>query len=640
MTPKGGTGVGNALLKATEILADQSDDNHQKAIILFTDGSDFFGKDELGLARCQENEASATLWAKKNNCPIYCFGYDYRTANGVSSMGENGEGLKKLTSISQTTGGSFTRIQDINTVQEEFIRILADLCDLIYVNVDTVPGDGGVHEVTFEVNPSVIEANIRIGSITENAISKGKISLYDPSGKQIELANKGNIRFDVDSLAASIKVIRPKLGTWTLVLDGIVGDNVKIGLLQHYRVGIDTSIELPSGNPLGVAFLNDRIRVNAWFVEDGAKIENPNLYDIVTNATLTYIPRANPQNGKTIKLTKNGLSFSGDFTIEEECIYDVVIRIESGSFFRECTLMIKSSNQPLELVSDIEKVDVNLNKSVNIDDIYAHVRDLEGDTIIAEASVKDPDAVDVSINGNSLNVHAKKWHSTMVTVTYKDAQGNTVETSFKIQVHNPWFFIVMGIIIALIILAVVILTRLAYRASLKIKGDLYLTEIEVVDYLEGNGEIYLRDFTEDDVDRIETQKKSISISMGVFYKRKNMRSIEGIIRETISFFQHAEFDTEDYKTFQALSSNTSNTLMVGADKCRILGTPSGASFSIKPSKKATYLTVNRSKNTVVVKNGKKIEICFKDKKNNYDSDQSYVILKYYFTTPIREIKKK
>ena len=504
VTCKGGTGVGNALLAATNILSEQSDDKHQKAIILFTDGSDYFGKNanaELDLAKCQENEVTATLWAKKNDCPIYCFGYDYRTANGVSSMGENGEGLKKLTSISETTGGGFTRIQDINTVQEEFIRILAELCDLIYVNVDTIPGDGGAHEVTFEVNPSVIEANIRIGSVTENAIRKGKISLYDPSGKQIELANKGNVRFDVDSLAASIKVMRPKLGTWTLVLDGIVGDDVKIGLLQHYRVGIDASVEVPSGNPDGAAFLNDTVRISAWFVEDGAKLENPNLYDIVTNATATYIPRANPQNGKTIKLNKVGLSFVGSFTIEEECVYDVLIRLESGSFYRECSFVIKSTNQPVELVSNIGKVDVNLGKTVTVDNIYSHVRDLENDPISAEVSVGNPDAADVSIGGNTLSVSAKQWKSTFATVTYKDAQGNTVETTFDIRIHNPMFFIIMGIIIFLIAVVVAILIVLAYLASLKIKGYATILSLRKVDLSSDDviDNIYSNDYLDDEV---------------------------------------------------------------------------------------------------------------------------------------------
>jgi len=527
----GDTGIGNALKAATDLLSKQSDNDHQKVILLFTDGVNDFGDNEEGLANCEENETNAVLWAKENNCPIYCFGYDYLLNDGTSSMGGNGEGLNKLKNISDLTGGNAVRIQDLNTIQDEFIQMLADMCDLIYINVATVPGDGNQHEVQFEVNPSVIEADIRIGSVTENAISNGSIKLYDPSGNEVVLKDEANARFDVDSLAASIKVIKPQTGTWTLVLDGIVGEDIKIGLLQHYRVEIGASLELPNGNPTGVAFTNDEIVVNAWLVEEGNKIEDSLLYDTITTASATYIPRAYPDNAQTITLNREGENFTGKFVIKEECIYDVSIKVESGAFYREETLTIESNNHPLELVSDIETVEVNKGKSVQIKDIYSHVYDQEGDAISAEVTlIGDPDTANVTINNDEISIEGKLWKSTFATVTFRDAQGNMVESTFKIQVHNPAFVIGTIGTIVLIIIGVLILAIIAYRASFKIKGYVTVLNLHKIDLNNNNDEIEAIFCESDSIDETDFEENYTDFSSkfniyGAVAKNKNMYAI-------------------------------------------------------------------------------------------------------------------
>lgn len=599
---QGATGIGNALIAATDLLATESDNNHQKVILLFTDGLNDFGSDEEGLAICEDNETNAVLWAKDNECPIYCFGYDYKLSDGSSSMGANGEGLNKLTNISNLTGGNTVRIEDINTVQEEFIKMLADMCDLIYIDVATVPGDGNQHEIQFEVSPSVIEADIRIGSITENAVSNGSIKLYDPSGTEIALKNEANVRFDIDSLAASIKVIRPTTGTWTLVLDGIVGDDIKIGLLQHYRVDIGASLELPAQNPSGVAFTNDEITVNAWLVEDGEKITDPNLYDTITKASATYIPRANPDNIKTISLTRDDLGFTGKFIIEEECIYDVTVKIESGSFYREDTLTIKSNNHPLELVSDIDTVEVNKGKTVTIQDIYSHVSDQEGDKITAEVTlIGDPDTANVSISGNDMNVEGLLWKSTFATVTFKDAQGNTVETTFKIQVHNPVVVIGTTALISLIIAGIVILALIGYRASYKIKGFVTILNLRKIDLSNDRDEVatIFRDENEDEDYEEEPTTTDFTCKFniyGIFGRNKNLYVIAKKFAESYEeYLRNNNPDIENEKDnpiTECIEANFSDL-----DKFELIGTAGGLKgFVIKLPKKSCNVYMESYKN--------------------------------------------
>ena len=83
---------------------------------------------------------------------------------------------------------------------------------------------------------------------------------------------------------------------WVLELDGIVGDDIKIGLLEHYKISVGAEVVLPEGNPEGVAFTNDEILVKAWLNEDDIKNEDEALYDSITKATVTYVPRAHPEN--------------------------------------------------------------------------------------------------------------------------------------------------------------------------------------------------------------------------------------------------------------------------------------------------------------------------------------------------------
>ncbi len=94
---KGGTGIGNALLAAKELLEQYSDDEHAKGIVLLTDGVNDFGLNMLELSLCNDNETKALLWAKEVGCPIYCLGYDYVQEDGEASIGE--EGRKHLKSI-------------------------------------------------------------------------------------------------------------------------------------------------------------------------------------------------------------------------------------------------------------------------------------------------------------------------------------------------------------------------------------------------------------------------------------------------------------------------------------------------------------------------------------------------------------
>ena len=474
----GGTGIGNALKAATDVLEKESNVDRSKAIILFTDGRDDL-KNQLSLSICESNEAEAIFWAKTNICPIYCVGYDYVDRSGNSSMGPGGEGLKKLQNIAEGTDGVFNAITDIDSIKQNLIDFLADVCDLYYRKIAIIQGDGGYYEVPIPISPSVVEANIRISGGDENAIKSGKIHLYEPgdgnNGKEVQLTNSGNIRFDVDVTAASIKIIMPKAGDWLLTIEGITGGEIEVGLLEHFKVNLKCVLVFPDSNPEGVAYTNDIIGIKAWLTYDGQDIQNSDFYDAVTSATAECVSRQDENDKKTVNLTREGFSFVGSFVIPQDSAYDVKIRLEWDSIYREDTLEIKSDNKPLQLVSNIPDVKVNKGKTVTLDNIYQYVYDEERDEITVRVEFMSPaNVVDIKFDNDKAMITGVKgwWAKTNVTFEYKDAQGNTVSTIFKVSVGDPWAAAIIGGIVLLVLLLVFLVIYALIRATVKIPGEM------------------------------------------------------------------------------------------------------------------------------------------------------------------------
>ena len=490
---KGDTGIGNAVKMATDILAKESkDSNRQKAIILFTDGLDDFGPDQMSLARCKENQGTAVQWATENGCPVYCVGYNYKTSSGANSMGKNGEGITKLESIAKPTGGQAKAITSIKEIEDMFVNILANICDLYYKVIETVPGDGQRHEVSIPVSPEVIEANIRITCPTKEALSKGKIELYNPKNEKVALQNGNGVRYDVDATAASIKVLSPKTGTWKLVLDGIKGEEIKIGLLEHYELGIVSKLTLPVGNPKDVAYVGDEIGVQAYLTTDGKQISDVAIYETIKDARVVVTPRAAPENKEVYALSFDGTQYTGSFLIPQESVYDVTVEIASESFIRSDNLVIQSNNHPLVINKEFENVKLNKNKQIVIKDIYTYVSDPEQDAITAQiTNSTDPDMAKATIQNDTIVIDGLKWGATNVTVTFTDAHGNVVNSTFKVSVNDPVMLSIYIGIFTLVVILILLVLYWLYKKTFRITGRVRVLKLaEAVDDVGMEPDVY------------------------------------------------------------------------------------------------------------------------------------------------------
>ena len=633
---RGATGIGNAVIEATELLAANDNHDRAKAIILFTDGVNDFGNDVIALSKCEENEANAIMWAKKNDCPIYSVGYDYILDDGTSSMGKEGEGLKKLENIASQTNGKFKAINSIAEIHQLLIEFLADVCDLNYTTVATIPGDGGKHECIIPVSPNVVEANVRIAGGDGSAIGSDKIKLFDPDGNQIELRNSGNVRFDTDAAAASVKITMPKTGEWLLVVEGITGEDIHVGLLEHFKMNLTSVLSLPDGNPEGVAYTNDEVGIRAWLTYDGKDLNDEALYAAVKSATAVCVPRTNPENKKIVTLARDGYAFTGSFVIPQDCCYDITVRLDWETVYREDTLEIQSSNKPLYQAGEFPGVvKVNKNKTATLTDIYQYVQDDENDKITASiSSVSSPNTADVSISGNDLIVTGRKMSSSVVTVEFADANGNTVSFDVKVKVNNPLVWILLALIIIAGAAVALLVPYLSYKKSLRIRGTLYLAKVEGCTTEDDYENVVTFDFTDEDgCEGLEGYENALSISMDRYYRKKEKRTVKGLISETLDLFKYCEPETQEYEARSLLNGKLARDLMVGTEKSKIIGTPNGGSFTVKLHKKTPFLTANKSRKSPSIHKNKLMELCFR-----VSGKPDYIKLQYYFVSPVHERK--
>ena len=457
----GDTASGNGLLASTQLLEAEKRDDSNAAIILFSDGVDDLNS-ELKFNEAQENLTDALQWASVNKVPIYTLGFNYQLKDGKDSL--SGEGMSRLQRISEKTGGFTTEAKQRTDIEDSFVKILADICELYYIDLMEVPGDGGRHEIPINVTEGVVEMNIRIACETTDAITDDSIRLQDPSGSSVSLNDGKGTRFNIEKKSANIKVINPASGQWVLTLDGISGDNIRIGLLNHYNLGSNLSLEVPAGNPDGIAYEGDPVTVSFTLLDDEGKPADPSLYNEITSAQA--VVRSN-ETGKesVIELTSDGSSMSGQFT-SDGTRNSVEVHVDSPYFHKTNTAFVENGNRPLELTGTLlPDQKVNVKKTVEIPDIYSCVTDNEGDAITAEiADITKDGIADCRVEGDKIVIEGKKWGSGLVTVRYTDAQNNSVETTFALKVRDPFKMALLAaipIIIGLIAAAVVITGLLA-----------------------------------------------------------------------------------------------------------------------------------------------------------------------------------
>ena len=176
-------------------------------------------------------------------------------------------------------------------------------------------------------------------------------------------------------------------------------------------------------------------------------------------------------------------------------------------------------------------------------------------------------------------------------------------------------------------LVVVVILLISYKKSLRIKGDLYLEKISIVDS-SPEREVACT---------ISYDENTPVIAMSRYSRIKQLHRLSGIISAIRRFFEGKEIGSEEYEIYDYLVNNRAGKkLLTGIEKSKIIGSPLGNSFVIKKSPKSRYLTINnRDSGSIRVSDRERLVIAFKEKDATTRATIREIDLEFVFRSTVR-----
>jgi Ca-activated chloride channel family protein len=308
------TDVSVGVKEAVQILDDGADPDHEPMIILLADGNNDFN-DNSGRTQAQSDAdmEKALKEANDKDVPIYTIGLN---ADGKL----NKEALAKLSDV---TGGKSFSTNSADDLPQILSEIFASHLELNVVPVDSFTANGSYQDVKISVpNANVLEANISIMS------SKPvEARLLDPSGKSVPIPSD-EILLSKSKSYSLIKLLTPTEGDWTLQVKGVNRDKIDINLIFNY----DLSLAM---DPLAKTSYSkgDNVKFSSYLVSGGQKLVDEEQYSNMSAVLLVK----DLDTGKTeeVPLQNAGDHFEGTYKVADEHDYEIKVKAEEESFFRE-----------------------------------------------------------------------------------------------------------------------------------------------------------------------------------------------------------------------------------------------------------------------------------------------------------------
>lgn len=308
------TDIAVGVREAMKVLQNSADPNHEPMIVLLADGNNDFDKNSGRTQSESDKELSqAVQEAKDAGIPIYTIGLN---ADGKL----NKEALADL--AKQTDGKSFST-NTADDLPQILSEIFASHLKLKVVPIPSMTGNGKFQEVTINVpNANVLEANISIMS------SKPvETVLVDPNGTEVAVPSD-KVLLSKSKSYSLIKLLTPTEGDWKLKVKGASKDKIDINLVFNYDLELDLD-PIPSKTYKK----GDKIDILAYLTSNGQKLPNTELYTNM-NAVLV-VKDLDTGDTKEIKLNNTGDSFEGSYSIADKHDYELIVRAEEKSFYRE-----------------------------------------------------------------------------------------------------------------------------------------------------------------------------------------------------------------------------------------------------------------------------------------------------------------
>jgi Mg-chelatase subunit ChlD len=306
------TAVG--IKEAVKVLQQGSDPSHEPMIVLLADGNNDFNKTK-GRTQSQSDQelTQAVADANKSGIPVYTIGLN---ADGKLNK-------DALAQISKQTGGKAFSTDTADDLPQILSEIFASHLKLKIVPIQSINANGSYQDVTINVpNSNVLEANI---SIMSN--KPVEVKLTDPSGASKSIP-ASDILFSESKSYSLLKLLSPVKGDWKLQVKGVAKDKIDINLVFNYDMEL-TMDPLPSKTYKK----GDKIDIKSHLVSGGQNLQNNALYNNMTAKIM--VTDLDTGDTKEIEMNNSGDLFEGTYKVADRHEYEIKVRAEDKSFYRE-----------------------------------------------------------------------------------------------------------------------------------------------------------------------------------------------------------------------------------------------------------------------------------------------------------------
>jgi len=318
------TDISVGVKEAVKILDAGRDPANAPIIVLLADGNNFLNKaSSRTQADSDRDLAESVKVAQSKGYPIY-------------TIGLNADGQLNRTTLQQIaadTNGKFFETSTADKLPQILSEIFANHLKLKVVPIKSFTSNGQAQEVPISIpNASVLEANISI--MSQKAV---EVKLIDPAGKEVPLPSD-QARLSRSNAYTMIKLVKPQQGDWKLQVKGVPKEKIDINMIFNYDLQLEMEPVTTKSFKAG-----DVVPVKAALVTGGQKVASPDIYKQM-KATLLVSDKTDNKTNE-IALTNTGSGFEGSFTIPADHAYELKVKAEDTSFYRETPALVVDASQ-------------------------------------------------------------------------------------------------------------------------------------------------------------------------------------------------------------------------------------------------------------------------------------------------------
>ncbi|WP_028594485.1 vWA domain-containing protein [Paenibacillus assamensis] len=308
------TDIAVGVKEAVKVLENGADPAHEPMIVLLADGNNYLNKNGSRTQAQSDQELNqAVADAKKMGIPIYTI--------GLNADGQLNKSV--LDQIASKTGGKSFVTDSADDLPQILSEIFASHLKLKVVPIDSITSNGKYQDVKINVpNANVLEANISI--MSEKPV---EVRLIDPTGNSVPIPSADVLQSKSKSYSL-LKLMQPEQGDWTLQVKGVAKDKIDINLIFNYDLAL-TMKPIPSKSYKP----GDTIDIESYLISNGQPLDNKELYNNMKAVALLK----DIDTGKSVEVPLNnkGDRFTGEVSIKDKHLYELIVKAEDKSFYRE-----------------------------------------------------------------------------------------------------------------------------------------------------------------------------------------------------------------------------------------------------------------------------------------------------------------